>query len=136
MLSKKIVSKTDMEERILTLFKFESIQYFSLYEQFSLSVLEANFAHLKKLVFFFLNRLLAASLYSPHVNSFLFLFHKNNAYIRIVKQSFLRVVAKRIGIFEGKLNLEYACFVLFEENSMCTPVSFAFHHTHAYMNLG
>jgi len=42
-----------------------------------------------------LNRLLAASLYSPYVNS--------------------------IGIFEGKLNLEYACFVPFEENSLCTP---------------
>ena len=79
----------------MTLFKFESIQYFSLFEQFSLSVLEANFALLKKLVFFVLNRLLAASLYSPYVNS--------------------------IGIFEGKLNLEYACFVPFEENSLCTP---------------
>ena len=105
----------------LTLFKFESIQYFSLFEQFSLSVLEANFALLKKLVFFVLNRLLAASLYSPYVNSFLFLFHKNNANIRIVKTIFPQGSCQTYWHIWRKINLEYACFVPFEENSLCTP---------------
>ena len=96
-----------------TLFKFESIQYFSLFEQFSLSVLEANFAVLKKLVFFFLNRLLAASLYSPYVNSFLFSFHKNNAYIRIVKPIFSQGCCQTYWHIwrKIKLGVRLVCFV-------------------------
>ena len=105
----------------LTLFKFESIQYFSLFEQFSLSVLEANFALLKKLVFFVLNRLLAASLYSPYLDSFLFLFHKNNANIRIVKTIFSQGCRQTYWHIWRKIKLGVRLLRSVWRNSLCTP---------------